>query len=81
MSIEFMFPTLELSPEEAEIITTVFSTPAVRKYLKLLGTECSKELLALTALNETPESLAKKHTLVSGKLEVLTTLLSIKELK
>jgi len=42
-----------------------------------LGTEVAKELLALDILAETPETLHKKQTLVTGKLEVIGTLLSI----
>lgn len=79
--IDNLFPTPPLSPEEEALIYEVFSNATVRKYLHILGAESAKDLLSLPVLNETPESVLNKHTLTSGKLEVLTTLLSIEGLK
>lgn len=79
--LDTVFPSQELSKSEEELITEVFSNPVVRKYIQILGANASKELLSLPILNETPDSLLKKHVLVSGKLEVITTLLSILEYK
>lgn len=77
MSLDLMFPLPLLNESEQDLLVEIFSNPTVRKYLTILGTECSKDLLSLAVLNETPESLSRKHILTTGKLEVLTTLLTI----
>lgn len=79
--LDAVFPEIDLSIQESELLMEIFSNPVVRKYLQILGSNASKELLSLPILNETPESLAKKHILVSGKLDVITTLLLITEYK
>ena len=78
-TLDEIFPPDSILPQEEDIIVEVFSNPAVRKYLKLLGSNLSKELIGLPILDETPESLVRKHTLTAGKLAVITTLLSISE--
>lgn len=78
-TLDEIFPQDPILPQEEDIIVEVFSNPAVRKYLKLLGSNLSKELIGLPILDETPESLVRKHTLTAGKLAVITTLLSISE--
>lgn len=70
-------PTVELTEMEADIIQKTFANPTVRKYLSILGATASKELLSLPTLEETPESLMRKHTIVTGRLEVLLTLINI----
>ena len=75
--LESLFPEIPLEPTDVELLLEAFHNPVVRKYLKALGTEAAKELLALDILAETPETLHKKQTLVTGKLEVIGTLLSI----
>ncbi len=77
--LDEVFPPSELSEPESLLLVEIFSNPVVRKYLQILGANAGKELLSLPILDETPESLAKKHILVSGKLDVITTLLSIME--
>jgi hypothetical protein len=79
--IDRIFPTSELSADEESLIIEIFSHTTVKKYLQILGANDSKELLTLPILDETPDSLARKHTLVSGKLAVITTLLSLSEYK
>lgn len=79
--IDRIFPSSELSIEEESLIIEVFSNETVKKYLQILGANAGKELLTLPILDETPDSLARKHTLVSGKLDVITTLLSLSEYK
>lgn len=77
MSIQTIFPSTELSDTEAEILASIFSNPVVKKYLKVLALEDTKELLALSALSKTNEELVKAHAIVQGKLSIISTLLSI----
>lgn len=79
--IDNLFPSETLTDEESVLIYEVFSNATVRKYLKILGAESAKDLLTLPVLNETPASVLNKHTLTTGKLEVLATLLSIEGIK
>ncbi len=79
--IDSLFPSETLTDEESALIYEVFSNATVRKYLKILGAESAKDLLTLPVLNETPASVLNKHTLTTGKLEVLATLLSIEGIK
>ena len=79
--INNLFPSETLTDEESALIYEVFSNATVRKYLKILGAESAKDLLPLPVLNETPASVLSKHTLTTGKLEVLATLLSIEGIK
>ena len=81
MSIEIIFPTSPLSEAEEQQLLLAFSAPIVVKYLKPLATEDSKELLGLGVLDIPAESLARRHSFVSGKLSVVQTLLSISQLK
>ncbi len=77
--IDEVFPVRELSDKEQDLILEVFSNVVVKKYLQILGRNAGIELLTLPVLDETPDSLMHKHTLVSGKLAVITTLLSLSE--
>ena len=79
--LDKIIPIDSLDLAEEDILFEIFSNPIVKKYLRILGSNASKELLSLPILDETPESLVRKHTLVSGKLAVITTLLSISELQ
>lgn len=72
-----IFPTTQLLDEEENYILTVFSSPVVKKYLRLLAAEASIDLLGSATLTESPEMLQRKHILVSGKLSVLETLIGI----
>ena len=72
-----ILPDHTLTPVQVDHLTTVFNDPTVRDYLKGLARECSRDLLELPILSETPESVHKKHLFVSGQLLVLSTLLSI----
>lgn len=77
MSIEDLFPTQELSATETDIVAQAFNLPAVKKYLRTLGANDAKELLALSSINNEDSKLAKAHAQVQGKLQVISTLLSI----
>lgn len=72
-----IFPTIQLLEEEENYILTVFSSPIVKKYLRLLAAEASIDLLGSATLTESPEVLQRKHLITSGKLSVLETLIGI----
>lgn len=73
-----IFPEEVLTVEEQTLVYEIFAHNAtVRKYLKSLGVACGKELMEISSLHESPEKLVQQHSIVSGKLIVLTTLLQI----
>ena len=75
MSIDNILPVHPLTEAEEIEITKAFSSPAVIKYLRILGTEDSKELLSLRILDMPAVEIANRHHYVSGKLAVISTLL------
>lgn len=77
MSLEHLFPSTELSATELDLIVEAFSNPVVKKYLRLLALEDTKELLALSAISNLDTEIIKAHANVQGKLSVLSTLASI----
>lgn len=77
MSIEDVFPTPAFSDTEKELVAEAFSSPAVRKYLTILAANDTKELLALSAVDNAGDRLVKAHAVVQGKLQVISTLLAI----
>lgn len=79
MSVNKIFPSIQLTEAEIVELQTHLSAPVVVKYLTALAVEDSKELLTFNALDMPAQDIANRHLLVTGKLEVLTTLLSIKE--
>lgn len=82
MSLTSQFlPPLEFSEHETEHIAFLLSDPAVVKYLKSMAQEDSRELLELGTLGMSDEAVARRHTLLTGKLVVISTLLSISQPK
>ena len=77
MSIEDVFPSNLTSRTEEAIVIEAFSNPAIKKYLRSLALNDTKELLQLSAIATTNESIIKAHAVVQGKLQVIATLLSI----
>lgn len=77
MSIEDVFPAMAFSKTEEDIITEIFSNPVVKKYLRIMALEDSKELLELSATSNDKDKLFIAHATVHGKLQVISTLLSI----
>ena len=76
--LDLIYPEETLSESEQQLIFEVFANNAVvRKYLRILGAESGKELLGISSLNGNTESLVQQHSVVFGKLSVLTTLLNI----
>lgn len=76
-NLDLVFPSITLTDGEILELKKVLTSPYLRKYLQMLATEDSKELLSLSSLDLSDKELANRHILVSGKLAVLTTLLSI----
>ena len=56
-----IFPTIQLLEEEENYILRVFSSPTVKKYLRLLAAEASIDLLGSATITESPEVLQRKH--------------------
>lgn len=77
MSLEDIVPITTMSPPEIDLIAETFSNPVVKKYLRSIAIEDTKELLELSALSKPPIEIATAHAIVQGKLSVLSTLLSI----
>lgn len=77
MSLETLFPSTDLSATEADLIASIFSAPVVKKYLRLLAIEDTKELLAISAISNPDSEIIKAHATVQGKLSALSTLISI----
>lgn len=77
MALEDLFPKLTLSTTEEELIITIFANPVVKKYLRILASEDTKELLAFSAISNPDTEIIKAHANVQGKLSVLSTLVSI----
>jgi hypothetical protein len=77
MSISSILPLVELSPPEIDIIVETFSNSVVKKYLRSIAIEDTKELLELSALSKPTTEIATAHAIVQGKLSVISTLLSI----
>lgn len=81
MNIDSIIPVNTFTEGEETILRVAFSDPTVVKYLKTMGQNDSKELLTLGVLDMPAESLARRHSLIAGKLSVIQTLLSISEVQ
>ena len=79
MSLHLLIPTPDLSRTEIDIIAEIYQNPAVAKHLRIMALNDTKELLALSSLAKPSDEIAKALAKVQGKLEVLSTLLSISE--
>lgn len=76
--LDLVFPEEVLTEAEQDMCFEVFAhNEAVRKQLRILGANCGKELLGVSTLNSSAEKLVQQHSVVSGRLSVITTLLSI----
>lgn len=81
MSINLIIPEEKLLPHEIILIMEKMADPLIQKYLRILGKEDSKDLLSLNILDMPDKDIANRHHFISGKLAVLTTLLSITPIK
>lgn len=77
MSLESLIPTIDLSKTEIDVIAEIYQNPAIAKHLRIMALNDTKELLSLSSLSKSEEEIAKALAKVQGKLEVLSTLLSI----
>lgn len=76
--LDLVYPEEVLSDSEQQMCFEVFAhNAAVRKYLRIMGAESGKELIAVPTLNCNTENLVQQHSVVSGRLSVITTLLNI----
>ena len=77
MSIDSIFPVLSFSNTDEMVVKEVLSHPSVKKYLRRMATEDAKELLSLSGVDSSKEVMHNAHLIVQGKLNVISTLLSI----
>ena len=76
--LDLVYPEEVLSDSEQQLCFEVFAhNAAVRKQLRIMGADCGKELLGISTLNCSAEKLVQQHSVVSGRLSVITTLLNI----
>jgi hypothetical protein len=80
MNLDTLLPSAPLTKGEEADLKTAFSHPVVKKYLKLLGVEDSKDLLSLNILDMPDKDIANRHHFISGKLAVISTLMAIASL-
>lgn len=67
----------ELSQTEKDIVIETFSNPTVKKFLRTMGQNDLAELAVLPISEWDNSVVAKKHSLIQGKLSTLVTLLNI----
>ena len=72
-----LIPTETLSRTEEDIVIDILSNPIIKKYFRILGSTDLKELASLSITERPNEEVAKKHSLIQGKLSVLATLINI----
>jgi hypothetical protein len=77
MSINAILPVQELNEAEENELKCILCHPIFTKYLRILGTEDSKDLLSLNILDMSDKEIANRHHFLSGKLAVISTLLSV----
>lgn len=73
-----LYPIVELSETEQDIILNVFDNNTVRKYLRSLGNNLVRDYLLIDSSTLADGVLAKHHQFVKGQLALLDTLCSIK---
>lgn len=76
-SINSIFPPVVLSETEEVLIGELFSNPLVKKYLRVLAQNDSKELLGIPLQSNSAESIVVAHATIQGRLQTIVTLLSI----
>jgi len=73
-----IFPDIQLSETEQDIVAKCLTTPAVKKYFHSLAHQNGQDIVfGEPGQNETAESYLRRQAAVRGRLEVLNTLLSI----
>lgn len=77
----FDFDIKELSDNENILLKEIFSNPVVIKYLKILGQQVGNDILNnLPSLTVDTEDYRRRLIYEQGKLAILETQLTIKEL-
>lgn len=77
-----LFPVVEISETEQDIIAEKLSDPAVKKYFHSLGYQVAANLATGTpGSDESAEGFLRKRAVLQGHLEILETLLSINTAK
>lgn len=81
MSLDNLLLSEELTEAELTELQILFSNKVVRKYLRCMATNSTKELLAVSHPSNDPELIVRLHSVTHGRLEVFSTLLDIGEPK
>lgn len=76
-AISYVFPPIEIGDTEMDVIIAALAIPSLQKYLKSLATNSAVDLLAISLLDKTDANIVKLHARIQGRLEVISTLLSI----
>ena len=76
-TVDKMFGVVDFTETEQDQIIEIFSNPLVVKYLTNMAREEIKELASVSALRKEDNEVSKMHSAIQGKLQVLSTLLSI----
>ena len=76
-TLDNMFGVVSFSETEEDQLLEIFSNPLVKKYLTNMAREEIKELASVSALRKEDSEVSKMHSAIQGKLQVLSTLLSI----
>lgn len=72
-----LFQAPSLTQTELDVAAQCLNNDSVKKYLKMLGWMELHSLATISASNMTAVDVANAHIAVTGRLEVLTTLLSV----
>lgn len=76
-AISYIFPPIEIGDTEMDIIIAALATPSLQKYLRSLATNSATDLLAISLADKSDTNIVKIHARIQGRLEVVSTLLSI----
>lgn len=79
--LNLILPQEEIPEPDQFKLQEIFRDPLVVKYLRYLAIQDNKELLGLAVLDMPADSVAKRHTMVQGRLSAYATLLSLSETK
>lgn len=77
--MEHIFPVPEPTKDEIILLTEIFKNPVVIKYLRYLAHNNALELLQISTAGKSAEDIRTLHTQVMGRLESISTLLSISQ--
>ena len=76
MALDIVFPPIQLSKTEEDIVIKILETPAFRKYLQGLASEAAKDLLSASVHKIDKDSLVVAHAVTKATLQVIYTLLT-----